>query len=246
MRIRLPQTRIGELLPSWDGAAITLADDCPTVDALYQQALAHCDDSTPDDSPLSSLLSSPLSTPPSSRPASPLQQAHEPADHSHNDSLQPVSRHGRKRRRKGYSKVARKRRRDEGEPTAGPSAAACVKYIAPSVSRAVHVKYDTSQAKTTVTAFTAARSPPTQGHDYSLADLTGPDAPRPFRVYEWDGRTTVPIVDSAGRVVAVLAGQPDDPAWRQVHENAASALEEARLQLNAHRRKKRRGSKSHR
>ncbi|KIY48382.1 hypothetical protein FISHEDRAFT_43396, partial [Fistulina hepatica ATCC 64428] len=151
-----------------------------------------------------------------------------------------------KQRSKAISRLNRKRRREQ-EPLDAPNTTARKKYIQPSTSRAVHVEYDARQAKTTATAFTAARPPLTPSHDYSLADLTGPDAPRSFRVYKWDGRTTVPIVDSAGRVVGVLAGQPDDPAWGQVHESVAAALEKARLQLNMRRRKKKKkGKNSHR
>lgn len=41
--------------------------------------------------------------------------------------------------------------------------------------------------------------------------------------------TTVAILDSAGRVVAVLVGQPSaDASWQQVHKSAADRLEQAR------------------
>ncbi|KIY48078.1 hypothetical protein FISHEDRAFT_43969, partial [Fistulina hepatica ATCC 64428] len=108
----------------------------------------------------------------------------------------------------------------------------------------VPVEYDTSEAPTTSTAFTAARPPPTDGRDYSLSDLTGPSAPRSFHLQEWDGRTTVPMVDSENRVIIVLAGQPDVPDWPQVHEHAAAALENAGSQLNTRKRRKKGQSQS--
>ncbi|KIY47772.1 hypothetical protein FISHEDRAFT_44682 [Fistulina hepatica ATCC 64428] len=216
-------------------------DHLPSVETLYQQALAQWDDSAPDESP----LSSPLTTPPSSRPESPQPQTSEVNNSPGSPQPAPGPR-TRKQRSKAISKLNRKRRREQ-EPLDALNSVARKKYIQPSTSRAVHVEYDTRQAKTMSTAFTAARPPPTPGRDYSLTELTGPDAPRFFRVYKWDGRTTVPIVDSANRVVGVLAGQPDDPAWGQVHESAAAALEKARLQLNTRRRKKKKkGKNSHR
>lgn len=43
--------------------------------------------------------------------------------------------------------------------------------------------------------------------------------------------TTLAILDSAGRIVAVLVGQPsDDPSWEQVHKSAADKLEQARAE----------------
>ncbi|KJA14108.1 hypothetical protein HYPSUDRAFT_150797, partial [Hypholoma sublateritium FD-334 SS-4] len=41
-------------------------------------------------------------------------------------------------------------------------------------------------------------------------------------------RVTRAIVDKDGRVIAVLAGRPDDPNWTSVHRSAHSALQLAR------------------
>ena len=56
-------------------------------------------------------------------------------------------------------------------------------------------------------------------------------------------RTATPITDSTGRIIAVLAGQPDDPSWSVVHSEAAELLEQTRplLSLSKKARKHRRG-----
>ena len=41
-------------------------------------------------------------------------------------------------------------------------------------------------------------------------------------------RTSVPILDSIGRLVAVLAGHPADPQWPHLHRQGAAALERLR------------------
>lgn len=41
-------------------------------------------------------------------------------------------------------------------------------------------------------------------------------------------RSSHPITDHSGRVIAVLAGQPDDPTWNTVNEDASNLLEDLR------------------
>lgn len=41
-------------------------------------------------------------------------------------------------------------------------------------------------------------------------------------------RTPMPLVDAEGRTIGILAGQPEDPTWDQVQNQAALCLEEAR------------------
>lgn len=56
--------------------------------------------------------------------------------------------------------------------------------------------------------------------------------------------TSVAILDSEGRIVAVLVGQPsNDPSWEQVHQDAAAKLERARREcrFSAKQRSHRRG-----
>lgn len=51
-------------------------------------------------------------------------------------------------------------------------------------------------------------------------------------------REAVPITDKDGRVIAVLAGQPDDPGWDEVHQSAADSLDACRgkMKQGTHRR----------
>lgn len=44
-------------------------------------------------------------------------------------------------------------------------------------------------------------------------------------------RTSTPIVDNDGRVIAVLVGQPDDPDWHNVASAAYDALTDAASRL---------------
>ena len=41
-------------------------------------------------------------------------------------------------------------------------------------------------------------------------------------------RTSIPILDSIGRLVAILVGQPSDPQWPHLHAQGAAALERLR------------------
>lgn len=41
-------------------------------------------------------------------------------------------------------------------------------------------------------------------------------------------RLPTPVVDRTGKIIAVLAGHPDDEGWEAVHLAAAQALEDAR------------------
>lgn len=45
-------------------------------------------------------------------------------------------------------------------------------------------------------------------------------------------RFAVPITDQKDRVIAVLAGSPNDHGWPAVHQSAAEALESNREKLN--------------
>ncbi|KIY47958.1 hypothetical protein FISHEDRAFT_16875, partial [Fistulina hepatica ATCC 64428] len=76
------------------------------------------------------------------------------------------------------------------------------------------------------------RPPPIHSRTYSLDELVGPKSKHQLRLVEWDGRTPTPLVDEDDRVFAVLAGQPDDPSWKDVHASAVEALDEARHNVN--------------
>lgn len=80
---------------------------------------------------------------------------------------------------------------------------------------------------------------------YQLHDAVGPASKLGFVLHEWDGvlspsprlsrflsdnicRTPTPILDREGRLVAILAGHPDDDSWPDLSKQAAEMLEEAR------------------
>ncbi|KAJ7803236.1 hypothetical protein B0H14DRAFT_3487658 [Mycena olivaceomarginata] len=64
-----------------------------------------------------------------------------------------------------------------------------------------------------------------------------------FRLVDWDGLTSKPIIDSKGRIIAVLAGQPNHPEYRETVVLAFQAVcdagDEARFPASM--RKHRRG-----
>ncbi|KAJ7028795.1 hypothetical protein C8F04DRAFT_924844, partial [Mycena alexandri] len=49
-----------------------------------------------------------------------------------------------------------------------------------------------------------------------------------FQLIKWDGVTSRPIVDVHGRIIAVLAGRPDDPSYVAAIQEAYAAMEEER------------------
>ncbi|KAG6830764.1 hypothetical protein H0H92_014845 [Tricholoma furcatifolium] len=51
-----------------------------------------------------------------------------------------------------------------------------------------------------------------------------------LKLIRWDGKTPRPILSKEGRVVAVLAGQPDTPGYRSAHHAAYEAMMEAAAQ----------------
>ncbi|KAJ6525514.1 hypothetical protein DFH09DRAFT_936599, partial [Mycena vulgaris] len=57
----------------------------------------------------------------------------------------------------------------------------------------------------------------------SLADLLGLG----LHLVEWDGFTPRPLVDSCGRVIAVLAGQPRHNTYRDTAQRAFRAIRDA-------------------
>jgi len=56
--------------------------------------------------------------------------------------------------------------------------------------------------------------------------------------------TATAVLDSCGRIIAVLAGRPDDPSWESVHLEAVELLEKTRplLRLSKKSMRHRRGN----
>ncbi|KAK0435336.1 uncharacterized protein EV420DRAFT_1653282 [Desarmillaria tabescens] len=71
-----------------------------------------------------------------------------------------------------------------------------------------------------------------------IAGFSGPEQPvtnpppRLIKIPLPPCRTATPVTDGEGRVIAVLAGQPDDPSWDGVHTSAADLLDQTRRECN--------------
>ncbi|KJA13850.1 hypothetical protein HYPSUDRAFT_120380, partial [Hypholoma sublateritium FD-334 SS-4] len=87
--------------------------------------------------------------------------------------------------------------------------------------------YDTSNIPSASTGFIAL--PDTQsGESSTLRHLL---CRRRFKLIKWKGRTSRAILDSAGRVIAVLAGHPNDDDWGSVNRECHSALQSSKKRL---------------
>ncbi|GLB42484.1 hypothetical protein LshimejAT787_1104990 [Lyophyllum shimeji] len=74
------------------------------------------------------------------------------------------------------------------------------------------------------------------GHDVTwLIGILG------MKLINWDGRAAHPLLDAAGRVVAVLAGRPRDRGWDETIVAAEREIRRARLQTSAAGKSNRRG-----
>lgn len=95
------------------------------------------------------------------------------------------------------------------------------------------------------TAYVALDDRTRSKKQYQLRELVGPASNLGLTLQEWDGslssfffpsyfisnpapRTPTPIINREGRLVAILAGHPEDNSWHQVSNEGAEALEEAR------------------
>ncbi|KAI5829149.1 hypothetical protein K523DRAFT_328926 [Schizophyllum commune Tattone D] len=116
------------------------------------------------------------------------------------------------------------------ELTARPSARR--KFV--DFARPIKTKVKLAGLRITRTGYTAMReekSERTRKRVYRLKDLVGPNSAFNFELYNWDGVTVVPILDKKRRVIAVLAGVPDQKDWPTQHASLADAIEAARPHL---------------
>ena len=109
--------------------------------------------------------------------------------------------------------------------------------------------FDAHNLKHTQFAWTGGKDPFSHQRIFKLDEMVGPQSRFGFTLQCWDGkyvpislycvfllkskvhRSAVPITDNEDRVIAVLAGSPDDEGWREVHREAANALERSRDKL---------------
>ncbi|KIY52347.1 hypothetical protein FISHEDRAFT_28449, partial [Fistulina hepatica ATCC 64428] len=132
-------------------------------------------------------------------------------------------------RDKQRSRMKRKRKRAT-QPEREPRPSVRAKYVHDVVPHPA--PYRAADGPVEASAYTAARSRAIPSQELSLEDLVGPSSPYGFEEIAWDGRATVPIVDSDGRVVIVLAGQPDDVGWESVHDEVVEALRKAHAEVD--------------
>ncbi|KAF8954588.1 hypothetical protein BDZ97DRAFT_1602946, partial [Flammula alnicola] len=63
---------------------------------------------------------------------------------------------------------------------------------------------------------------------YLLKELVGEHSKHNFKLVRWNGRIRIPICNRNRRLIAILAGHPDDENWPSLSSQAAQALEERR------------------
>ncbi|KAK0227741.1 hypothetical protein IW262DRAFT_1264066, partial [Armillaria fumosa] len=61
----------------------------------------------------------------------------------------------------------------------------------------------------------------------ALQDLVGPNSWYGFDYKPWGGREAIPVTDDEGHVIAVLAGQPEDPNWESIHTSVSDLLDQS-------------------
>ncbi|PPR00627.1 hypothetical protein CVT26_012211 [Gymnopilus dilepis] len=136
----------------------------------------------------------------------------------------------RKRAHKGGSKDARKKqRRDTCDASYGnrpPPGDARQTYAAS--GEPIFTPADTKRASIASTAFVGLDRGNVPAGVVLLEDLVGENLRFQFELQRWDGIQPLIVADRDGRVIAILAGRPDDPSWEAVQREAAELLEEAR------------------
>ncbi|KAK7441177.1 hypothetical protein VKT23_016658 [Stygiomarasmius scandens] len=61
---------------------------------------------------------------------------------------------------------------------------------------------------------------------WALNELVGPTSKFQFHLIQWNGRTSLPIVDRNGKIFVVLVARPpNDATWESIHKDAAQLLE---------------------
>ncbi|RDB28894.1 hypothetical protein Hypma_015383 [Hypsizygus marmoreus] len=196
-------------------------------------------------SPLSSATSSPLTSVPTSCASSPVPPStantnHAAAFHSlpskppptpppfpATSSSKATNTRNKNKRNKARGHANRKRKcEQEQEGTYGIHAtrpSVRKKFVIP--SQPLKTNLETDGIPIASTGFIGRRDKKTK-RLHTLEDLTGPNSPYGFRLVSWSGSgPAVSIVDGEGRVIAVLAGRPEDESWDDSQREAAVLLQ---------------------
>ncbi|KAF7354764.1 hypothetical protein MSAN_01390600 [Mycena sanguinolenta] len=119
----------------------------------------------------------------------------------------------------------KKRRKLKQQHGHVPAASAVNEHVAPAIPLATDL--DTSSLPSTLGAYAGKVEDAAEKRGStvrrSLANLVGLG----FHVVEWDGITPRPIIDKRGRIIVVLAGQPQDATYREAAKHAFEAIRDA-------------------
>jgi hypothetical protein len=170
---------------------------------------------------------------------------HDPLPHP-TRSVMPTIAADRLKRKKAQGHASRSKRRAKAKESrfspyeSRPGTRA--KYIDSAAS--INIPASLGASHVTSTAYIALNPGTTPPRAYRLDEAVGPTSTLGFTLQEWDGalspslhpsrfltdslpRTTMPVLDSEGRLVAILAGHPDDECWPDLSREAAEMLEKA-------------------
>ncbi|KAL1749878.1 hypothetical protein FB107DRAFT_224815 [Schizophyllum commune] len=187
-------------------------------------------DGEQDGQPPTSNTSSPLSSAPSS-PSPSRKRAREPSppsDHAPSpaaDAAPPAAAHKSSKKKNSRKSRQRKAQRRDAEGNWAPPPAALRRKARHLVNATFEqMPLDWKAQPATSTGYTAKREEGEQKL-YALGDFIGPKAKfKGFRLIDWDGKETAGLAAADGRVFGVLAGHPDDPKWKDVHEALADEI----------------------
>ncbi|KAJ6552583.1 hypothetical protein DFH09DRAFT_1319034 [Mycena vulgaris] len=118
-----------------------------------------------------------------------------------------------------------KRAREKQARGHAPAASTIQEHVKPAAAAPLATHLDTPTLPAALGAYAAKLDPkkkrgPGCKVRRTLADMLGLG----FQLVEWDGFTPRPLVDSAGRVFAVLAGQPRNDTYRDAARRAFHAI----------------------
>ncbi|SJL18888.1 uncharacterized protein ARMOST_22490 [Armillaria ostoyae] len=222
----------------WEGTPITVPDPEFDFGALLKQrldnelALEELDMFYPFDS------QSPLTTPPSSPKTWPQSADRDdtpeflclpPLDNaSPSDYASTMAQPSASRTPLSHSKHQSKNNRKRKCELANAHKSAFNYEVLPRVrlkhthaSDPIKTDFETQSAPHALTAYVGICEESWKQH-HTLDELVGPKFG--FTHCQWLGRKVVPVTDKEGRVIAIMAGHPDDPNWDSVHMEAAERL----------------------
>ncbi|RDB23198.1 hypothetical protein Hypma_009706 [Hypsizygus marmoreus] len=233
------KTRLGTSFSPWHDIHVTPANEAFNFDTLllagvesegihqYVDDDLEAVDDPSGESDLSSVPSSPFggsdlsSTPPSPEPAlQPLPATDAPSTR--------LNKKARRNKKKGHSNRKHKRQETkDGQAYGAYEVCPRVRHKFMRQSEPIDTPLIAHDVPVASTGF-IGQAGAFPKKEYVLDDLVGPASTFGIQLVKWDGHSAIPIVDSAGRVIALLAGHPDDASWPKVAAEAASKIESTR------------------